>query len=326
MREAMASAEVGDDVFGEDPTVNQLQEETASLLGMEAGLFVPSGTMGNQLAIKTHTQPGDEVILEAEAHIRYYEAAGAAFNSLTQLHPLPGDRGVITAEQVAGAIHGDDVHLPPTGLITLENTHNRAGGTIYPLEAIEQVAATAREHGIPMHLDGARLLNAVVATEVPARRWAELFESVSICFSKGLGAPVGSVLCGSRAFITKAHRYRKILGGGMRQAGIIAAGALFALQHHIDDLRLDHERAQTLASALAEYGSVMLEPSDVHTNIVIFGIDSDFASAEEIERRLAAAGVLAFAVSSHQVRLVTHRDLTDENMGRALDSFRKVWA
>lgn len=323
---AMAEAVVGDDVFGEDETVNTLQEEVAQLLGKAAGLFVPSGTMGNQLAIKSHTQPGDEIICEADSHIRRYEAAGAAFHSQAQLFPIEGELGVLSADQVEAAINSDNVHLPPTGLIVLENTHNQAGGTIFPLEGIVAIRGVAEHAHLPMHLDGARLLNAVVATGIPADEWAANFDSVSICFSKGLGAPVGSVLCGSRAFIETAHRYRKLFGGGMRQVGIIAAGALFALRHNIENLERDHEHAQQLAEELVNCEAVRLDMANVHTNIIIFGIDPQFATAKAVEARLGAAGVLAFALGPDTVRLVTHSDLTDHDIDQARQAFRKVFA
>ena len=326
MRAAMAEAIVGDDVFGEDETINTLQAETALLLGKQAGLFVPSGTMGNQLAIKAQTEPGNELICEADSHIRYYEAGGAAFNSMVQLYPLHGERGVLTAQQVESAIQPDDVHSAPTALITLENTHNRAGGTIMPLENILGIREVATRHNLAMHLDGARLMNAVVASDVDAKTWSEPFDSVSICFSKGLGAPVGSVLCGSVEMIKKAHRYRKIFGGGMRQAGIIAAGALYALHHHVADLKIDHDRAQLLALALSEYAAVKLDPAQVQTNIVIFGMEPGHMAAEDVEKKLFDQGVLILALGPQMLRLVTHRDLTDGDMDRALDAFRKVFA
>jgi len=324
MRRAMAQAQVGDDVFGEDPTVIELQEEAARLLGKEAGLYVPSGTMSNQIAIKVHTQPGDEVICDVGAHIMNYEAAGPAFHSQVQLNLLHGCLGVFTAEQVEDVIRPQNVHMPPTRLISIENTHNRAGGTIFPLEEIRRIADVARAHNLLMHMDGARLMNAVVATGIPAREWAAPFDSVSLCLSKGLGAPVGSVLCGDRAFIQRAHRYRKIFGGGMRQAGIIAAGALYAIRNHVADLARDHQRARQLAEALSRLPGVTVNPDDVHTNIVIFSVDKQKGTGAELEERLRNEGVLCLALARQKIRLVTHRDLTAEDIDNATQVFQKV--
>ncbi len=326
MRTTMAQAAVGDDVFGEDPTVLELQAETARLLGKGAGLYVPSGTMSNQVAIKTHTDPADEVICEVGAHIMNYESGGPAFHSQVQLQPLQGKLGVFTAEQVEEVIRPRNVHQPPTRLIAVENTHNRAGGTIFPLEEIQRIHDVAKRHGIQMHLDGARLLNAVVATGIPAAEWAAPFDSVSICLSKGLGAPVGSVLCGSETFIERAHRYRKLFGGGMRQAGIIAAGGLYALRHHVDDLQLDHERARKLAQTLNSLPGVAVNPDEVHTNIVVFVVADQKGSGAEIEVRLKQAGLLCLAVARQKIRLVTYRDLTDTDIDQAVQIFQKVLA
>ncbi|UCD38674.1 MAG: low-specificity L-threonine aldolase [Fidelibacterota bacterium] len=324
MRQAMAQAEVGDDVFGEDPTVVVLEEEVARLLGKEAGLFVPSGTMSNQIAIKAHTYPGDEVICEQGAHIMNYEAGGPAFHSQVQLHPLQGELGVFTAGQVEAAIRPDNVHMPPSRLVSVENTHNKAGGTIFPLEEIHHIAAVATSHNLHMHMDGARLMNAVVATGIPAEEWAAPFNSVSLCLSKGLGAPVGSVLCGDRDFIRRSHRYRKIFGGGMRQVGIIAAGGLYALHNHVDDLQKDHQRAQQLATVLVQLPGVSINPDAVHTNIVIFNLDEERGTAAQVEHRLQAEGVLCLALGKQMIRLVTHRDLTDEDITHANRAFQKV--
>ncbi len=325
MRAAMANAEVGDDVFGEDPTVIRLQEEVARLLGKEAGLYVPSGTMSNQIAIKTHTQPGDEVICEYGAHIMNYESGGPAFHSQVQLHPLPGRLGVFTSEQVEAAIRPHNVHTPPTRLIIIENTHNRAGGTIFPLDEIHSIKELVRAHDIRMHLDGARLLNAVVATGIPADKWAAPFESVSLCLSKGLGAPVGSVLAGSRDFVARAHRYRKLFGGGMRQAGIIAAGGLYALAGNIDGLARDHDHAQRIARTLAGLPGIIIDPTDVHTNIIIFEVEDSRGSGEQAEQQLRQAGLSCLAFARCKVRLVTHRDLSDSDIDRTIDILKKVF-
>ncbi len=324
MRQAMAQASVGDDVFGEDPTVIELQEEVARLLGKEAGLFVPSGTMSNQIAIKAHTQPGDEVICEAGAHIMNYEAGGPAFHSQVQLNPIQGRLGVFTAQQVEAVIRPRNVHMPPTRLIVVENTHNQAGGTIFPLEEIHHIADVARVHDLRMHLDGARLMNAVVATGIPADEWAAPFDSVSLCLSKGLGAPVGSVLCGGRTFIQDAHRYRKLFGGGMRQVGIIAAGALYAIRNHVDDLARDHQRARRLAEALSQLPGISINPEEVHTNIVMFGVDEQKGTGVEIEERLRRKGLLCLPLARQKIRLVTHRDLSDDDINNAIDTLQKV--
>ena len=324
MREAMAQAPVGDDVFGEDPTVNELQNEVALLLGKEAGLYVPSGTMANQIAIKAHTQPGDEVICEVGAHIMNYEAGGPAFHSQVQLGPIQGVLGAFTADQLVEAIRPRNVHVPPTKLVSIENTHNRAGGTIFPYAELRRVAQVARQHDLRLHLDGARLMNAVVASGISANNWAEPFDSVSICLSKGLGAPVGSVLCGTEDFVARARRYRKLFGGGMREAGIIAAGALYAIRHHVDDLAEDHRRARELADALALLAGVKLNPEDVHTNIIIFAVDDSLGTGADIESRFKSEGLLCFAVGRQKLRMVAHRDIDDQDVDRAIKAFRKV--
>ncbi len=313
MRRAMAGAEVGDDVFGEDPTVNELQRRIAELTGKEAALFVASGTMSNQLAVYAHTQPGDEVICEYGCHIFNYEGGAPAQLSGVQLHPLRGERGVFTAEQVEQVIRPADHHYPRTALIEVENTHNRAGGAVFPLREIKKLRALADAHGLRMHLDGARLWNAAVATGISIQEWCEPFDSVSLCFSKGLGAPVGSVLAGSADIIMRAHRRRKAVGGGMRQAGILAAAALYALDHHVERLAEDHRRARELAEFLARLGaSVDMEATQ--TNIVI----ADFnRSAKELCEKLAAAGVLALPVAATRIRFVTHLDIDDQALAEA---------
>src|SRR5579872_4376734 len=249
MRAAMAAAEVGDDVFHEDPTVNKLEERVAALLGKEAALFVPSGTMSNQTAVKTHTQPGDELLCEANCHIYNYEAGGPAVLSGVMCRTVEGDYGVLDLSQLEDKVRPVNDHLVRTRLVCLENTHNRGGGRVFPIEKVRAISAWARKNGLIMHLDGARLWNAVVASGVPAAEWSRHFDTVSVCFSKGLGAPIGSALSGPRDFITRARRVRKLFGGGMRQAGVIAAAALYALEHHIDRLAEDHRNAQVIARA-----------------------------------------------------------------------------
>jgi threonine aldolase len=324
MRQAIANAEVGDDVFGEDPTVNHLQEKVAALLGKEAGLFIASGTMGNQVAINAHTQPGDEVVLEAESHILIYEAGGPALLSGVQLRPIPGMKGVITSDQIETVIRPDNVHFPPTRLICLENTHNRAGGAVFPIDEMERIRIIAQANNIRMHLDGARLWNASVATGIPLKDYGILFDSVLVCFSKGMGAPVGSVLLGDQEFINKAHRYRKVYGGGMRQVGILAAGALYALEHHMDRLAVDHQHAKKLAEALHAIPGMDIDPETVQTNIVIVDMNHPKFSAPELQDALKSEGVLILAIGPNKLRAVTHLDVTMEGIDKAILAFRKL--
>lgn len=316
MREAMAAAPVGDDVFGEDPMVNELQRRVAEMTGKEAALFVPSGTMSNQIALFVHARPGDEVICEYGCHIFNYEGAGAAQLSGVQLHPLKGERGVITAQQIAEAIRPADHHYPHTALIEVENTHNRAGGAVFPLSELHRIRALADEHGLAVHMDGARLWNAVVATGIPLAEWCRTADSVSLCFSKGLGAPVGSILVGSAEFIERAHRRRKAQGGGMRQAGILAAAALYALNHHIERLAEDHRRARALAEFLNEHAA-SVDLAATQTNIVIAELGGN-KSAPQFCRELQENGVLALPISERKVRFVTHLDIDDQGLEYAV--------
>jgi len=317
MRTAMIAAEVGDDVYGEDPTVNRLQEKVAALLGKEAALFVPSGVMANQLGLKVHTQPGDEVIVESESHIFNFETAGAAFLSHVQLNTIKGNRGILQADQVLHAIRSSVYYNPRTSLVCLENTHNKAGGTIYPLEEIQKIHTIARKRNLALHLDGARLWNASVASGIPPEEYARYFDTVSVCFSKGLGAPVGSALTGTREKIESARKYRKIFGGGMRQVGILAAGVLFALEHNIDRLKEDHEKAKWLAKELSNLPGIHLDVNSVQTNIIIIDISGRQESAEEIISQLKAQGVLISDMGISALRMVTHLDVSMEQMKRA---------
>ena len=326
MRSVMASAEVGDDVYGEDPTVNRLQERIARLLGKENALFVTSGTMGNQLSIKVHTQPGDELIAERDAHIFQYETGGAAFLSSVQVHTVHGERGILTAGRVREAIRPDIYYMPRTRLVCLENTHNRAGGTIYPLRVIEEIEALAREKKLKMHLDGARLWNACVATGIAPATYAGFFDSVSVCLSKGLGAPVGSVIAGSREFIDSARHYRKIFGGGMRQAGILAAAGLYALDHNIARLQEDHEKAKILAGALARAKGCTIDPNSVETNIVIADISRTGVGTSLIIEKLKEKGVLIGDAGSTRIRFVTHLDVSLEHVQTAARYIEEVFA
>ena len=274
MREAMAQAEVGDDVFGDDPTVKELETETAGLFGLETALYTPSGTMANQLAIRGHTEPGDEILVEANAHLYYYESGAPAALSGVMCRCINGQRGIFTGADVEAALRPADQHFPRTRLVCLENTHNRSGGKIWPMQQIQKVAATARQHGLLLHLDGARLWNASVTTGIPEREYASHFDTVSVCFSKGLGAPVGSALAGPKAFIEHVRRFRKMFGGGMRQVGVIAAGALFALRHQRARLAEDHANAKALAAGLAAVRGLETGPAEVETNMVRFRVRS----------------------------------------------------
>ncbi len=319
MRRVMAEAEVGDDVYGEDPSINLLQERVAELLGKEAALFVPSGVMANQLAVQTHTTPGDEVLIHVDGHILNYEGGSAAALAGVQLHPLPGKDGVLDPREVWAGIRPPGEHFARTRLLALENTHNRAGGTVWPLERLEEVAAVGRAEGVLVHLDGARLWNASVAAGVAMRDYAAPADSVSVCFSKGLGAPVGSALAGSAAFIEAARAHRKRYGGAMRQAGILAAGALYAMDHHVDRLALDHEHAVLLAGHLAQVPGVFI-PHPVQTNIVIVDVESLGRTAEQVVTALAAVGVLCGVADRCRVRFVTHLDVSAEQVQRAADA------
>lgn len=321
MREVMMEAEVGDDVFGEDPTVNRLQERVAAMFGKEAGLFVASGTMGNQICVKLHTSPGNEMICEADCHIFKYEAGATGLFAGIQVHTLPGRGGVLTAEQIERAINPNDIHSSPTSLVTIENTHNRAGGTLFPIDEMRRIHELTRKRSLRFHLDGARIFNAMVATGTPASEYGRNCDTASVCFSKGLGAPVGSVVIGSREHIERARYYRKALGGGMRQAGIVAAGALYALDHHVEKLRVDHERAQTIAHLLSTLPEFQLDPGTVQTNIVIF--ECVRRSADEVAARLASHGLLCIPFGPTRIRLVTHLDLSDDDIQQTLDILKK---
>jgi threonine aldolase len=325
MRAAMAAAEVGDDVFGDDPTVNKLEERVAHLLGKEAALYVPSGTMSNQIAVHVHTQPGDELICDVNCHIYNYEAGGPAILSGVTCRTLDGDYGILDVSQLEDKIRNpDDPHLVRTRLVCLENTHNRGGGRIYPLEKIEAISQWAWKHQLIMHLDGARLWNAIVATGIAAQVWAKYFDTVSVCFSKGLGAPVGSALAGPKAVIAKARRTRKLFGGGMRQAGLMAAGCLYALDHQVARLADDHRHAQILGQAIADTPGLTLEPPEVDTNLVWFRIDPSLGTAKDITARLRQQGILVHAAGTQKIRACTHLDVTSAQAERVAETLRKV--
>ena len=325
MKRVMFSAPLGDDVFGDDPTVNKLQAETAKLLGKQAGLFVPSGTMGNQIALKTLTQPGDEVILDYEAHIFRYEVAGAAVMSGLQFHTIHGPGGIMTAEQVKEAIRPEDIHQPQTTVVCLENTHNRAGGVIYPLDEIKKISALCKKHKISMHLDGARLWNASIASGIPLKEYSKYFDSVMVCFSKGLGCPTGSVLAGSSDFIEKARRNRKMMGGGMRQAGILAGAGLYALKHNIKRMTEDHERAKTLARMISRIPTISIDLASVQTNIVVFDIKQTGMSSGQAMEKLAGKGLWLVSFGPTRLRAVTHLDVGDGDIARAGEIIRKAF-
>ncbi|SMC06065.1 L-threonine aldolase [Sulfobacillus thermosulfidooxidans DSM 9293] len=317
MREAMYQAEVGDDVYGEDPTVNQLEEYAAHLLGKEASLFVPSGTMANQIAILTHTQRGDEVFIHRDNHIYYYEGGAAAMWSQATFTQLAGPEGLMSPEDLEASIRPKNIHHPRPRLLSLENTHNRAGGAALSRERLRPLIEVARRHQLQVHLDGARIANAAIALGVPIAELTEDVDSVSMCLSKGLGAPVGSVIAGSKAYIDQARVYRKWLGGGMRQAGILAAAGIYALDHHIERLADDHRRALTLAQALIDMGYRVDMPS-VPTNMVMVDLD---VPVDGVISALKTAGILLGAMGPRRLRLVTHLDVDDEGIQRTIDAF-----
>jgi len=319
----MAEAEVGDDVFGEDPTINLLQERVADLLGKEAALFVASGTMANQLCVRTHTRPGDEVLIHEGGHVLNYEGGSAAALSGVQLRALPGVHGVLAPDDIRRAVWPRQESFARSRLLVLENTHNRAGGTVWPLEAVAAVAAVAHEAGLLVHLDGARLWNAHVATGVPLAAYAAPVDSVSVCFSKGLGAPVGSVIAGTRGFIGEARFNRKKYGGGMRQVGILGAACLYALDHHVPRLADDHAAAALLAERLRAVEGLEI-PHPVQSNIVIVELSGLGVTAAEAVPVLSEAGVLAIAADATRVRFVTHLDVNEQQVARAADTAVRV--
>ncbi len=322
MRQAMANAEVGDDVFGDDPTVLRLQERVAELLGKAAAVFVPSGSMSNQIGIRVHCQPGDEFLCEAGCHIYNYEQGAFAQLSGLVARTVEGDFGVLRLEQLQSLIRPENDHLVRTRLVCLENTHNRGSGRIQPLDETVRICRWAHDNGLATHLDGARLWNAAVATGISLNLWCEHFDTVSVCFSKGLGAPVGSALAGPREYIAKAKRARKLFGGGMRQAGIIAAGALFAIDHHRERLADDHAHAQLLAAAVHETRGLELRPAEVDTNIVIFHVDPAWGTAADFSAKLKAAGAWMLPVGPQLIRAVTHLDVKRSDAQRAAEILR----
>ncbi|MGI6092204.1 MAG: low-specificity L-threonine aldolase [Veillonellaceae bacterium] len=313
MRKAMYEAKVGDDVYGEDPTVRELEELGAEMTGKEAALFVASGTMGNQIAAMVHTQRGDEVICESECHMYYYEVAGLAYLAGVQTRTITGERGILSAEAVDRAIRGDDIHQPRTSLICLENTHNRAGGTYYTPDDIKAIKAIAKHHDIPVHIDGARIFNAAVAQNLAVEKIAKHADSVSFCLSKGLCAPVGSLLVGTSQFIQRARRIRKMLGGGMRQAGVLAAAGIVALKTMVTRLEEDHIHAKMLANQIANLG-INIDMDTVKTNIVLFDVQSIGMSAEKFAFLLDEQGIKCSQFGDYKIRLVTHHGISKQNI------------
>jgi threonine aldolase len=326
MRRAMFEAEVGDDVYAEDPTINRLEQRAAEVFGREAAIFVPTGSMGNQIALKIHTKPGQEIICDERGHIYNYEMAMLAHFSGCEARTIAGENGILTWEQVKRKISPKTYYMAQTGLIELENTHNMAGGTVYPQEVADEICENAHEQGIPVHLDGARVFNASVALGKPVAEVTKNYDSVMFCLSKGLGAPVGSMLVGSKKFIEMARIYRKALGGGMRQAGILAAAGMIALEKMPERLREDHANAKFLAQGLAEIPGIKIDAAKVQTNILIFDISGTGMKSDEFTRKLGERQVLAGGVNPELVRFVTHMDVDRSGCERALEVVRAVCA
>jgi threonine aldolase len=322
MREAIATAVVGDDVFGDDPTVNALEAYVAELLGKEAAVYMPSGTMTNQIALRVHTEPGDEVVLESEAHIYYYEGGAPAALSGVMCRLVKGDRGIFTAADLRKVLRPSDSHFPRTRLVCLENTHNRGGGKIFPLEEMGAIAQLCQEQDLKLHLDGARFWNACVATGISEAEYAKPFDTVSVCFSKGLGAPVGSALAGSQEMMMRARRFRKMFGGGMRQAGMIAAGALYGLKYQRDRLVEDHSNAKVLAEGLSQIEGIEINPEQVETNLVVFHVST--MSAQALVDRLQEQGVAMLSVGAHSIRAVTSLMVTKAQIEQVPECVRAI--
>lgn len=317
MREAMFRAEVGDDVYREDPTVNKLEELAADILGKEASLFVTSGTQGNQIAVLTHSKPGDEIILESESHIFYYEAGAVSALAGVQTRTIQGNRGQMPVDEIRTAIRGNDIHFPNTSLIALENTHNRAGGAVLPVSYMKDVYAVAQEKAVPVHLDGARLFNAAAALNINVKELTRYVDTVQICLSKGLSAPMGSILAGPKEWIERARKWRKRLGGGMRQAGLMAAPGIVALTKMVNRLEEDHRKAKNMAYALSEIEEIAVETDLVETNIVIIDIKKLGINAGQFLAELKKEGLLASPFGEYLIRFTTHREISDEDIKKA---------
>lgn len=319
MREAMMRAEVGDDVYAEDPTVNRLQVRVAEILGMEAALFVPSGVMANQTAIKTHTVPGDEVIVESGCHILQYETGAAPVISGVQLRTFAAPRGIPSADLLAPLVRGTNYHLPVTRLVCLENTHNKAGGTVVPPETVRSIRSFTKDRGIHLHMDGARLWNACVANGTTPADYGRLVDSMAVCFSKGLGAPIGSAVAGTKEWIQRARRVRKMLGGGMRQVGLIAAAALYALEHHVERLADDHANAKRFAQIVSASTTLSIDLATVETNIVAMDVSKTGKDAAELVKMAGARGVLLTDMDPRTLRATTHLDVTTDQVVKAAE-------
>lgn len=324
MRQAMAEADLGDDVFGEDPTINRLQDKVAELFGKEAALYVPSGTMSNQIAIRAQTQPGDELFCEFKSHIYNFEAGGPAVLSGVMCHPIEGDCGIIDVSQLDGKVRPVNEHFVRSRMVALENTANCGGGKVYPLEKIQAISEWAQEHGLIRHLDGARIWNAIVATGIDGRTWASHFDSVSVCFSKGLGAPIGSALLGSQEMITRARHIRKLFGGGLRQGGVAAAAALHAVENHLPKLQTDHQNAQIIAEAIRSVPELTLTPAEVETNLIWFTIDNQWADARDFANALKERQVQVLAMNSTTLRACTHLNISTEQAQQAAQAILEV--
>ena len=324
MLEAMMNAKVGDDIYGEDETVNELQEKCAGMTGKEAAMFVPTGVMGNQLSVKSHTVPGDEVIVESNSHILNNETGAAAIISNVQLLSVPGNKGIMTADEIKNYIRSSEYYYPVTRLICLENTHNWAGGVIQPISVIKEISGFARTNNIKLHLDGARIFNASVETGISIKEYAGYFDSISFCFSKGLGCPVGSIVCGRKDFIEMARKWRKILGGGMRQSGILAAAGIYALDNNIERLKEDNANAKFFAREISRINGINIDPESVQTNIVVFS--SSKISKSDLMSRLKERGVIISSGSNEIMRCVFHMDAPEEVMKKAVEIFNEVTA
>lgn len=326
MLEAMVRAEVGDDVFGEDPTVNRLQRKVAAMFGKESALFVPSGTMGNEVCIKVHTNPGDEIIVDEDSHIFVYETAAPSLLAGVQMMPLPNQDGVITVEQIQAAIRPSAYYMPKTTLICLENTHGRSGGTIFPIDEMKRIQELAGRANIKVHLDGARLWNACVAVGISPKEYGQLVDSLSVCFSKGLGAPIGSMIIGSSNFIEQAKKYRKIFGGGMRQVGILAAAAEYGLDNNFERLEEDHQKAAYLADELSNIRSLHIKRANVQTNMVMIDIEGTGRTQSEVLNLLKNRSILCTPERSTWIRAVTHLDVTMEDIRQTSKVFKSLFA
>ena len=322
MLQAMFEAKVGDDVFGEDPSINELEGKTAKIFGMEAGMFCPSGTMTNQVAVKTHTNPMEEVIIEKSNHVYYYEVGGIAFHSGCSIRTIDGDHGRITPQQIEENIMPKNLHAAETSLVCIENTSNRGGGAYYSLEEMIAISKVCKKHNLKLHLDGARIFNAIVAQHINPAELGKHFDSISVCLSKGLGCPVGSVLLGSKEFIGRARKIRKSFGGGMRQAGFLAAAGIYALDNHVQRLKDDHRRAKQLGDALKQLPIV--DPNfSVDTNIVIFKLKPG-TNADEFVKKLDAENIKCFSIGDNKVRMITHLDIDDEQLNKVLEVLKRI--